>query len=81
MNVVPGRSPLSPLLLLALLVWPVVTTAQGTWTPTSTTAAPATRKMHTAVWTGSRMIVWGGAQSNSIYLNGHAYGGCALGAV
>src|SRR5262249_43446632 len=31
-----------------------------TWTDTSTTNAPAGRFYHTAVWTGSEMIVWGG---------------------
>ena len=30
------------------------------WTPTSTTNAPPDRELHTAVWTGSEMIVWGG---------------------
>ena len=30
------------------------------WTATSTTNAPAARYYHTAVWTGSEMIVWGG---------------------
>ena len=30
------------------------------WTATSTTNAPAARYLHTAVWTGSEMIVWGG---------------------
>jgi N-acetylneuraminic acid mutarotase len=30
------------------------------WTATSTTSAPAARAGHTAVWTGSEMIVWGG---------------------
>ena len=30
------------------------------WTATSTTNAPAARWGHTAVWTGSEMIVWGG---------------------
>ena len=30
------------------------------WTATSTTDAPAARAGHTAVWTGSEMIVWGG---------------------
>jgi N-acetylneuraminic acid mutarotase len=30
------------------------------WQPTSTTNAPSPRAYHTAVWTGSRMIVWGG---------------------
>jgi N-acetylneuraminic acid mutarotase len=31
-----------------------------TWTATSTTNAPAGRWFHTAIWTGSEMIVWGG---------------------
>jgi N-acetylneuraminic acid mutarotase len=30
------------------------------WTATSTTNAPSAREFHTAVWTGSEMIVWGG---------------------
>ena len=30
------------------------------WTATSTTNAPTARELHTAVWTGSQMIVWGG---------------------
>ena len=30
------------------------------WTATSTTNAPDARQSHTAVWTGSEMIVWGG---------------------
>jgi hypothetical protein len=31
------------------------------WTPTSTgDGVPAPRQLHTAVWTGSEMIVWGG---------------------
>ena len=30
------------------------------WTATSTTNAPTARVTHTAVWTGSEMIVWGG---------------------
>ena len=31
-----------------------------TWTPTTLTNAPTARNVHTAVWTGSEMIVWGG---------------------
>src|SRR4029077_15660130 len=31
-----------------------------TWTATSTSNAPEARSGHTAVWTGSEMIVWGG---------------------
>jgi hypothetical protein len=39
-----------------------------TWTATSTTQdAPEARFNHTAVWTGSEMLVWGGMHSN--YLN------------
>jgi N-acetylneuraminic acid mutarotase len=34
--------------------------ADDTWTATSTTNAPSARDSHTAVWTGSEMIVWGG---------------------
>ena len=32
----------------------------NTWTATSTANAPDGRSLHTAVWTGSEMIVWGG---------------------
>jgi hypothetical protein len=39
------------------------------WTATSTTNAPAGRTQHTTVWTGSEMIVWGGAVSNSDVTN------------
>ena len=40
-----------------------------TWTPTSTTNAPAAREYHTAVWTGSEMIVWGGEDINGDLVN------------
>ena len=30
------------------------------WTPVATTGAPASRWQHSAIWTGSKMIVWGG---------------------
>src|SRR5207253_2706905 len=35
------------------------------WTATSTSSAPSARDQHTAVWTGTEMIVWGGGN----YLN------------
>ena len=35
------------------------------WTATSTVNAPAARSAHTAVWTGSEMIVWGGNADNT----------------
>jgi N-acetylneuraminic acid mutarotase len=34
--------------------------ALDAWQPTSLTGAPAARSEHTAVWTGNRMVVWGG---------------------
>src|ERR1019366_3084977 len=46
----------------------IASTPINYWTATSTTGAPSIRAYHTAVWTGSRMIVWGG-YSGSAYLN------------
>ena len=43
--------------------------SDDTWTATSTTNAPSARSGHTAVWTGSEMIVWGGGASGPTYLN------------
>ena len=43
--------------------------SDDTWTATSTTNAPDARAGHTAVWTGSEMIVWGGGASGPTYLN------------
>ena len=40
-----------------------------TWTRTSTADAPSGRVGHTAVWTGSEMIVWGGVAHGPIYFN------------
>jgi hypothetical protein len=40
-----------------------------TWTPTSLTNVPAAREYHTAVWTGSEMIVWGGEDINGDLVN------------
>src|SRR5437660_24701 len=39
-----------------------------TWTATNLTNAPIARYLHTAVWTGSEMIVWGGADQTN-FLN------------
>ena len=38
-----------------------------TWTATSTTNAPTARIGHTAVWTGSEMIVWGGVDDGQLF--------------
>ncbi|MCC7211746.1 MAG: hypothetical protein IT451_07810 [Candidatus Brocadia sp.] len=34
--------------------------ATNTWTTTALAGAPSARLYHTAVWTGTQMIVWGG---------------------
>ncbi len=39
------------------------------WTATNTANAPAGRDSHTAIWTGTEMIVWGGAIANSQWVN------------
>jgi N-acetylneuraminic acid mutarotase len=41
----------------------------NSWTPTSTTNASDSRAGHTAVWTGSEMIIWGGQDVNFLQLN------------
>jgi len=33
---------------------------EGTWAAVSSANCPAARRLHTAVWTGAEMIVWGG---------------------
>jgi N-acetylneuraminic acid mutarotase len=39
------------------------------WRPTSTANAAMARQSHTAVWTGTEMVVWGGLYYPSPYLN------------
>ena len=41
----------------------------NTWTSTSINNAPSGRYRHTAVWTGSEMIVWGGVDQSINFLN------------
>src|SRR5438445_10139393 len=41
----------------------------NTWTSTSTTNAPSARDSHTAVWTGSEMIVWAGDDGSKFGVN------------
>jgi N-acetylneuraminic acid mutarotase len=37
----------------------------NSWTATSTSSAPSSRAAHTAVWTGSEMVVWGGTDDST----------------
>ena len=43
------------------------------WTATSTRNAPDGRDYHTAVWTGTQMIVWGGYDSTGSLNTGGKY--------
>ncbi len=42
--------------------------ATDAWHQTSIAAVPSPRRQHTAVWTGSRMLVWGGYGGSLPYL-------------
>ena len=44
-----------------------------TWSATSTTNAPSARSAHTAVWTGIKLIVWGGSNDVNDFNTGGAY--------
>ena len=48
-------------------------TPLNAWQTISAAAAPGARGGHTAVWSGSRMIVWGGVNSGGQIGNGAAY--------
>ena len=43
------------------------------WSAMQSTNAPAARLGHSAVWTGSEMIIWGGTNSNAILNDGGRY--------
>ncbi|MDH4452720.1 MAG: hypothetical protein QE570_06040 [Verrucomicrobiota bacterium] len=45
----------------------------NTWTALSSSDAPAARYLHTAVWTGSEMIVWGGNNNGIFFADGGRY--------
>lgn len=44
-----------------------------TWKPTSLTGAPAARSAHNAVWTGTKMLVWGGFGETNLEPAGGVY--------
>ena len=44
-----------------------------TWMPTATTGAPSARSFHTAVWSGSEMIIWGGGYNGTYLDSGKRY--------
>jgi N-acetylneuraminic acid mutarotase len=46
--------------------------ALDAWTPVGTVGAPPARSMHSAVWTGTAMIVWGGTEA-TVFDSGGSY--------
>jgi N-acetylneuraminic acid mutarotase len=47
--------------------------ASDTWTPITTTLAPAPRANHAAVWTGQVLIVWSGEDGSGLLTDGGIY--------
>jgi N-acetylneuraminic acid mutarotase len=47
--------------------------ATDSWIPTGTINAPSPRSTHAAVWTGSEMIIWGGASDTGYLATGGRY--------
>ncbi len=71
---VEAQVPVTMAAVTANYTLPVIASPSGgctddTWTPTSLTNAPSVRYLHTAVWTGSEMIVWGGTTGVGSYFN------------
>jgi N-acetylneuraminic acid mutarotase len=62
---------------LADLVANVITAAwrsgQLTWLAVNEKEAPAAREHHSAIWTGSEMIVWGGRNDTTTFTDGGRY--------
>ena len=67
-----GQVPVTMAAVSANYTLPVIASPSGgciddTWAATSLADVPAARDGHTAVWTGSEMIVWGGSFWNGSY--------------
>jgi N-acetylneuraminic acid mutarotase len=52
---------------------PTPVPCEDAWSATDTTNAPEARFIHTAVWTGSEMIVWGGGVGSGVTNTGGRY--------
>lgn len=57
----------------AYLVFQASPTAPQEWRTISGTGAPSARSEHTAVWTGTKLIVWGGVNGSSLLGDGATY--------
>jgi N-acetylneuraminic acid mutarotase len=47
--------------------------ASNTWAAISTSNAPSGRNQHSAIWTGSEMLIWGGDPGNTFVSDGGRY--------
>jgi hypothetical protein len=68
-----AMTPASVNYTLPVIAGPLGGCTEDTWTATTVTNAPSTRGGHTAVWTGSEMIVWGGENSGVALSTGGRY--------
>lgn len=59
--------------LYTLLDADTVCPPDNTWTPTTMVGTMSPRYQHTAVWTGSHMIIWGGSNDTTLYRTGRLY--------
>jgi len=58
---------------LPMIASPLGGCNDDTWTATSTNSEPSVRFAHTAVWTGTEMIVWGGVIDGGVFDSGGRY--------
>jgi len=67
-----GATDLAGNALAADYPWSFITETDA-WQTTTTNSAPSGRIKHSAVWTGSKMIVWGGQGSGGVTSTGGLY--------
>lgn len=48
-------------------------TSVGSWAPMSSVGAPSARSGHAAVWTGTKLLIWGGQRNGQLLDDGAAY--------
>src|SRR2546428_8647781 len=59
-------------------LFPYTTLFRSAWTPTSLTGAPDARYLHTAVWTGRSMVIWGRSEEHTSELQSRSDLVCRL---
>jgi hypothetical protein len=61
--------PASTTYTLSTILGATIRCTPDSWSAISTTNAPDARDYHTAVWTGSEMIIWGGETEEFVNVN------------